>query len=855
MRDRIEDAMAVGERNQKTLELLRNWCGHVQPRRHGGVGMVEMATGLPIGHFFLECPYAPAGGMAAFELSETALDFHDRNCVGCKHRKPMGFPNLSVLLAERNQRVAQQRLEQERAQREKENRFAAREVSRQKIRTSLDSVAATTLDSIAEMDRQEEGAAQRLIETAKLAPETFTPEIIDHVFDLISSQEHWLVGPCLEAISHLPVDSSRLCNAALTAMRSIGHAQIGGPIVEKHCGQADPSLIAGALPSIVSLANPPMFRFGPGQRREPVMGPLKALYGQHKDAVRAGLRQMLEQKRPYTVRLAALGLEALIPLDTSLASFLVPELVAKLARSNHLLEGSEDEIEDALGDMRDALVMSFTADPDKVDQLIQDFLLGASDEGSAELFKIYDKVLREVRFGRDRVEPPPITRAHDVAFRRLIVAASEAKSHEVERATSGFFHGEPYDMAPLAAKHIDLLLGTAAVLDAKRASLREQPLDKKRPDAALERHNQLQHVANLSESFVRWACLSAAKAGLTSIKSILEFLRGLPEDSDRLRGSIVGNFHAMMRTPEGLIACLPDFYSAQVGSSQLVRSYAATSFGEMRSAMRNNLPSLAYEAFCAQLNDPFVIVHKAAVRALDRFTLPDEFVARAKSALAGIILYYAKEKPRDEFLVKVIDLYVRRYAEEADMGGAMGTLFIGMLKNGLPYVVAGEIKYGRNAYQRAPGYVGLLIQLFDDHDAISIYGEDLVERIGDLPPDAVREERESLLALGKKTAMQRPQLVAVLIERLTGANLWTDALDLTKSVYQGIEDNIRNTPVRLQMSLWMLACDFEDAVGMNDTGRTERAGKEFRATLTAIEEDNAAHRERRDPLRGLSGTH
>ena len=88
------------------------------------------------------------------------------------------------------------------------------------------------------------------------------------------------------------------------------------------------------------------------------------------------------------------------------------------------------------------------------------------------------------------------------------------------------------------------------------------------------------------------------------------------------------------------------------------------------------------------------------------------------------------------------------------MAGAMGTLFIGMLKNGLLYVVAGEIKYGRNAYQCAPGYAGLLIQLFDDHDAVSIYGEDLVERIGDLPPEAVREERESLLVLGKKTAMQ-----------------------------------------------------------------------------------------------------
>jgi hypothetical protein len=207
---------------------------------------------------------------------------------------------------------------------------------------SLDAISATTLDRIDELDRQEEGAGQRLVETAKLAPETFTPEITDYLFELINSQEYGLVGPSLEAVAHLPVDSARLCNAALRALRSFAHAEMGGGIVEKNCANADPGLIADALPAIASLANPPSFHFGPGQRREPVMAPLKALYAHHKDAVRAGLRQMLESKRPYIARLAALGLEALIPVDGTLTAFLIPELIAKLARANRLLEARED---------------------------------------------------------------------------------------------------------------------------------------------------------------------------------------------------------------------------------------------------------------------------------------------------------------------------------------------------------------------------------------------------------------------------------------------------------------------------------------------------------------------------------
>jgi hypothetical protein len=77
---------------------------------------------------------------------------------------------------------------------------------------------------------------------AKLAPETFTFEITDHLFDLIQSREHWLVGPSLEAVSHLPVDGSRLCNAAL----------IGISCVPWYCASAlenGPAMIESKIPT------------------------------------------------------------------------------------------------------------------------------------------------------------------------------------------------------------------------------------------------------------------------------------------------------------------------------------------------------------------------------------------------------------------------------------------------------------------------------------------------------------------------------------------------------------------------------------------------------------------------------
>lgn len=847
MRDRIQEAIAIGQKNQRTLELAHNWCGHLRVRKHGGTGMVEQMTGLPIGHHFIECAHAPAGGMAAWDLAETALDFHDRNCVGCTFRKAMGFPNLSTLLAEREQRLTEQRAAQERVANEHADRVAAREAARQKIRATLDAVQVTTLDRISELDRGEDGAGPRLVQTATLAPETFTPAITDHLFLLVESREPHLVSSSLEALTHLPVDQTRLCNAALLSLGSYALRETAGAIVEKECAKADETRIPGALPALISLANHPPSRFSFDDRRHPVPGPLKALYFAHKDAVRAGLKEMVEQRNPFTVRLAARGLQALLPHDKALSAFLVPELVAKLVRAKRLLDGREDEIEETLDDVRDVLVQSFKSDPAKVDQLIQNFLIGASDEGAAELYKIYDEILRDRRCGEKNAVA--ITEAHGVAFRRLVVAASEAKTHEVRQATSHAFHGDPYDLAPIAGKEIDLLLGSAAILDGKLTALNDEK--PKKDDDFWERKALQQHFSGVSEAFVRWACLSAAREGQDSIEAVLKILRSLPEGSYRLVAAIIGNFPAMMRTTEGLIACLPDFYSAQVGPSALVRAHSATAMGEMRDSTHDNLPSLAFEAFCAQMHDTFLIVHQSAINALDRFLLPKEYDNRAKAALVNLINYYAAERPTDEFLVRAIDLYARRYLGRDKMASKLGGRLVAALKKATPYVAAKEIQYEGNIYVSAPGYADLLLHVMDDLDAMHIHHEDLIERVAELPPETVLEKRTELMALATKWFLRYRLISGVVIERLTSSGAWADAAAFAKSQHDGVEDNIRNTQLRLYLALRMIACAFEEAVKAGDAPAMEKLSKEFQSTLADIEKDNAANEERRDPLRGI----
>jgi len=98
----ISRAIEIGAKNQQTLTLVKNWCAHARIQKIGGTGMIEQMTGHPIGHHAMVCDFAPAGGMATWDLADAALHFYDQNCAACQHRKPVRLPNLATLLAERD---------------------------------------------------------------------------------------------------------------------------------------------------------------------------------------------------------------------------------------------------------------------------------------------------------------------------------------------------------------------------------------------------------------------------------------------------------------------------------------------------------------------------------------------------------------------------------------------------------------------------------------------------------------------------------------------------------------------------------------------------------------------------------
>jgi hypothetical protein len=283
-----------------------------------------------------------------------------------------------------------------------------------------------------------------------------------------------------------------------------------------------------------------------------------------------------------------------------------------------------------------------------------------------------------------------------------------------------------------------------------------------------------------------------------------------------------------------------------------VRSDAATALGEMKAQIRNNMPALVFEAFVAFLTDPFIIVHKAAVRALEQFTLPENLKSHVALALWNLITCYARDRSDDDFLMQCIDLLAHRYVRREHLAGKSGNILIDIMMRLRPRSVAREVRHCGRLFEGNPNYTCLLLRLMDDDEATSYQNEELFDRLRSIPAGSLYDHRRELVELSKRTSRgRRLHEVGIVLEMLTTSGAWAEAAEASTATYDSIDDNVREKPRRLHAKLRKIACDLEYAISLGNTEETEKARSEWDKTVQEMQQDNEIHRLRRDPLRGL----
>ncbi len=801
----IERAIEIGEKNQRTMELVRKWCAHVSVEKMGGVGLVEQQTGLPIGHHYLSCPHASASATAAWDLGDSAVDFYDRNCHDCKMRKAVGLPNILSLVSERDAKRKAHATAHDDAAKKIAAELGARDQRRAAIRESLsDPAALSTLGLIEDIDHaRAENVGERLVAAARLAPEAFPDAVVEHLFELIDARVYRATAPALGALAALEVDPSRLCNTALSAITHHHIDKDATDIVTRLASHADGRTVFRAVPALIDIAYPPREPFT--QTQTPDEAPLLAVHAAFPAQMHEGIERLLGQKSANAVSTAGRAVIVLGKVEPSLLARYARDFAAKLVRK-HLLLDQYDEYRENLHHIRKPVIEALRHQPQEVDAILCSLLLGATTDGATEAYQVYGSLLRENHFD-DRIMV--VTDAHRTAFDRLLWDAAKDPDGPAGCEATQVFSHLPDFLEPLAAERVDQLLGAAAlvgeILETHTKKGAQPTFDQLSGIEWLNKQNQ---IHRLLEGLIEWAFHGATHAA-DGRQKVLAFYNGLPASSELVRAELVAHFSDLMQSAEGIAQLMPALYTALLGAETRQRASAAKAVAGLSVDAQQHLPELVYEAIAIQLSDPFVVVHQAALRAVDEMTFPDDYNARVGSSVGNLILVYAQSREGDKFLLECIALYVRRYASQEHLNGRLGEFLVETLIKLPAYDVTKELRFLARKLRNAPNYCALLRRLLSDPDAVEYCDDELNAELAHLHGSNVATHAKQLRDVAMALPPHRPHLFGAILEAFTRANLWSDAADLAALHEASIDTSRRSRPRKLIARLHATACAFE----------------------------------------------
>jgi hypothetical protein len=798
-RDRdIERAIRDGERNQDAKRLIHNWCRHARVEKFGGTGMIEMQTGLPIGHHAMVCDFASASGMATWLLEESAVRFHDANCVACPHRVPVALPNLAMLVAQRDTDRQNAETRAQNAQRVKESALQARAAVRADLRATLPVLAKAFMDDLDRLDAERnEQAATRLIESARLAPEILVPALTEYLFSVLEGDDHWLEAAALTILAATP-DQRRLVRCAIKCLRQGYALELAAATVTQRLDHLDAADVPEAVMGLAYVATPPRSEFDHSHHDDGDPNPLTQLADRFPEPVERGLLALLTHRDQLRVGVTIRTMGLLITRNERWVRPFLRPLAGHLSRLDVLVEiERESELRRMAHDLQVALAGAFLAAPDLADEELMRQFESASDDGEGRVAGVYEHVLRHAHRDRDTTLEPAHTNAFGVAIRRLAALSATSDNNAVTQQVLSAFRRQSAALAPAAKAALDLLLGTAAVLDSKRQAPEPEPSVLTPPDplAGMEKANRRSNLWYLRAALLELAVHGALAdaEGLVRFEAFLS-QRGLLGDT--FEAAIVREIAPLLATSAGLKAMLPYLYGTMVGASVAGRAAAADALKDIGSQRFADLPGLVADSLVLMLFDPYVIVHKAAVQALGRLRLPAHLHRVVAEALDYLIAAYRGGND-PEFLLECIEAKVMTYRGEDPLPEAQGQVLLALIAELEPSVLlrSGH-RYFLGQFQHLDRWAALVLgwvgQCREDYEL-----EHALELVANLSPGACAPQVPAILQAVATDPTNR-QLCSTFMELLSRDRAWLGATQVAALHVAAFPDTVRERARRLQ---------------------------------------------------------
>jgi tetratricopeptide (TPR) repeat protein len=591
---------------------------------------------------------------------------------------------------------------------------------------------------------------------------------------------------------------------------------------------------------LMALGPPPGSHFGGNEPISLDAAPIRTLFEKKQAEICAEVDELLRDSNPNKIGSAV---EIILATDSDkLLLKHARSIVASLMRRRILLP-SERRDSSVLYYLREASSKCLRRFPDETDKIIQAFLADNDDTGRKEALSTYNSVLRQPR--RRNVQ---IGIAQRIAFKRLLWAAVERPENSMEDAGQFFRHSSD-ELAQLAVEHFDDLIGAAATLsekydqvDAKHSLvLSENMLDH------LDRKNKRTAIDSLQSALIKWAAIGAKSKGHEGIEQFLELYRKLPDAQVQMRGNMIAHVSKLLTGVESLKVVLSDWYRALMDESALVRASAVEAWEHVPYDLVENFPDLFFEAFSVLLKDPYVIVHRSAVRSLQYRSFPDDKLSLIKPGLWNLIFYYSQASKQEDFVVDCIDTYASLCLSTEERKGKIGLLLSGILLrldgNALYHAVH-RLGYG---FKEVPGFVKVALKSIQDVYTRSISIDDCASAILRAPHHELQNCVDDIRKAFEALKPFRPEgFVEALVyaTALTKAGNHEVANTCFKKLVASIPTDDRNKHWRIEAAWVATAAEIEGAIEIG--GDLLELIKEWSNLLNELEKENEERAKLRD---------
>ncbi len=633
----FDDAIERGQKNAQLAPSVRDWCRHLNIEMTSAGLLAEM-TGLPIGSHRVTCPHG-VGLIESQDLASTARGFILKNCATCSHHQEVAPNNFGRQVFERKQREDQQKEEalalavdqRSRLLEEAQKDLDSSEAPQQSIH---DLVLAFQEAQISSTEYQ--NASEQLRQSAQVAPEHFGDGALKV-----------LLNPPSQSYGHLPVGLAvaRLVCAHRNdvpdfvfhaASRSVSESyDMGG---EAACGLLldyvrlnGTESVVPLLPRLLYVANFRLahFMMSPIIRAEPLfpnaLNLIRVIFEDHPEAGRKEFSSRLRIDDKNTKLNTAKVLQRLLP---ELASEILPLFDVVL----HSLSLEDDQYEESAdAEICELLAHLYAFAPELCEEKMTSFWKFASDEVKVLLCRVYTLLLDAT--SRTRWIKPVFTEEKyencvSLAIEKLLLALGDVRldvkvredicqeiEYVVDKEASNVIQR-------IMLSKLDRLLGRLAMTlqEAKQVPNSDEA---KTQMEWYERDNKRLKYDSLVRKLTK---IIRSVIAYNPSQTFPIMIKALSQTSSKnqavFKSCLVGTLKTFALDEELAPQVVPELYRHLTDyESNLVRSRAIDVLGEMLDKVPQYVPTNMLEWLFVCVRDPYVVIHRHAVRALEHVRL------------------------------------------------------------------------------------------------------------------------------------------------------------------------------------------------------------------------------------------